>query len=64
MRESDEFFERFGDLDGSAYEDGAVDRKHKELMGLAVSVASRCEECVLYRVDGARDAGATRAWKL
>lgn len=60
MRKSDDFFEQFGSLDDSAYQDGAVDRKHKELMGLAISVAARCEECVLYHVDGARDAGASR----
>jgi AhpD family alkylhydroperoxidase len=39
---------------------GALDTKTKELMSLAVGCAARCEHCVLWHLDGALEAGATR----
>ena len=58
--EADAFFREFGALDDTAYAEGAIGRKHKELMGLGISVATRCDECVLYHVDGCRREGASR----
>lgn len=55
MGEADAFFREFGALDGEAYAEGAIGRKHKELMGLGISIATRCEECVLYHLDGCRE---------
>lgn len=40
---------------------GAIDRKHKKLMALALSVATKCEPCIKINTDGARAAGATDA---
>ena len=60
MQEADAFFREFGALDGRVYEDGAIGRRHKELMGLAISVATRCDECVLYHMDGCLGEGASR----
>lgn len=59
LRNSDDFFVQFGNLDDSAYADGAIDKKHKELMGLAISVLSRCNECIAYHLEGCLQAGAT-----
>jgi AhpD family alkylhydroperoxidase len=61
MAETDSFFREFGALDDRAYEDGAIGKKHKELMGLAISVATRCDECILYHLDGCVREGAGRA---
>ena len=61
MMEADAFFREFGALDDSAYAEGEISRKHKELMGLGISVATRCDECVLYHLDGCRREGASRA---
>lgn len=52
MAESDGFFAELGALDDGVYAAGAIDKKHKELMGLAISIATRCDECVLYHLDG------------
>ena len=52
MAESDAFFREFGALDDRVYESGAISKKHKELMGLAISVATRCDECIVYHLDG------------
>jgi AhpD family alkylhydroperoxidase len=54
-------FRRFLALDGAVYEDGALPRKTKELMGLVASLVLRCNDCILYHLDQALHSGATRA---
>lgn len=60
MGRNDGFFQEFGALDDKVYSAEAIDKKHKELMGLAISVATRCDECILYHIGGCLDAGAGR----
>ena len=60
MKQADAFFEEFGSLDNKAYEAGAIDKKHKELMGLGISVTTRCDECILCHLDGCNREGASR----
>ncbi|MGC8781452.1 MAG: carboxymuconolactone decarboxylase family protein [Anaerolineae bacterium] len=50
----------FARLHKKAIEDGALSRKTKELMALAISVAVRCEGCIAYHTHDALAAGATR----
>ncbi len=50
----------FARLHKKATEDGALSRKTKELMALAVSIAVRCEGCIAYHTHDAITAGATR----
>lgn len=52
MLESDDFFNQFGRLDDNVYSSGAIPKKYKELTGLAISVLTRCDECVLYHLQG------------
>lgn len=52
-------FNKFFALDNKAYVDGALSAKTKELMGLAVSMAMRCNDCILYHVDRSIQEGAT-----
>ena len=58
LTETDDFFKDFGALDDSTYSAGAIDKKHKELMGLAISVVSRCNECICYHIEGCLNANA------
>lgn len=51
---------RFFALDTAAYADGACPQKYKELMGLVGSLVLRCNDCVLYHIDKAKQAGADR----
>ncbi len=51
---------RFFNLDGRAYEAGALDTKTKELLGLVASLVLRCDDCVTYHVVRAREEGVTR----
>jgi AhpD family alkylhydroperoxidase len=50
---------RFFNLDTKAYQDGALDGKTKELLGLATSMVLRCNDCIDYHIIQCVDAG----WK-
>ena len=52
---------RFFALDTQAYEQGALDKKTKELMGLVASAVLRCDDCVTYHIKQCVDIGVTRA---
>jgi len=41
---------RFFNLDASAYHDGALDARTKELLGLVASLVLRCDDCVDYHL--------------
>ena len=51
---------RFFALDTQAYEDGALDKRTKELMGLVGSIVLRCDDCVTYHIKQCADCGVTR----
>lgn len=51
----------FDDLHRASVTDGALSTKHKELMALAIGIASRCEGCIAFHVRDALEAGASRA---
>jgi len=50
---------RFFNLDSSAYKDGALPGKTKELLGLVASMALRCNDCIDYHVLQCVGAGWT-----
>ena len=60
MTAADPFFQKFGALNDEVHADGAISRKNKELMGLAISVISRCNERILYHIDDCVYAGASK----
>ncbi len=51
---------RFFALDSRAYENGALDVKTKELMGLVASLVLRCDDCITYHVVRCKEEGVTR----
>jgi AhpD family alkylhydroperoxidase len=51
---------RFFALDTQAYEDGALDKRTKELLGLVASIVLRCDDCVTYHIKQCATAGVTR----
>jgi len=53
-------FKKFFALDNKAYLDGALPAKMKELMGLVASMVLRCNDCILYHLQRAKEEGATR----
>ena len=52
---------RFFALDTQAYEGGALDKRTKELMGLAASIVLRCDDCITYHIKECAGVGVTRA---
>src|SRR5712691_12141211 len=52
---------RFFALDNQAYEDGALDKRTKELLGLVASTVLRCDDCITYHVKQCVGVGVTRA---
>ncbi len=55
-----EVLKAFGQLDEAALKPGALDRKTKLLMCVAIAAATGCEYCLAGRSASAVEAGATR----
>jgi AhpD family alkylhydroperoxidase len=55
------YVKRFYALDHNAYLEGPLNAKTKELMGLAVSAALRCDDCIHYHIIQSWRLEATRA---
>jgi AhpD family alkylhydroperoxidase len=51
---------RFFALDTQAYEDGALDKRTKELMGLVASAVLRCDDCITYHIKKCAEIGINR----
>ena len=52
---------RFFALDTRAYDDGALDARTKELMGLVASLVLRCDDCVTYHLTRCLEEGVSEA---
>ena len=50
---------RFFALDTQTYQNGALDVKTKEMLGLVASLVLRCDDCVSYHVAQCREAGVS-----
>lgn len=56
---SPESFAGYQVLDAGAFEAGAIPLKYKELIAVAVAVATQCAYCLTIHGEKARDASAT-----
>ena len=54
-------FKRLYSLDALTYNDGALDNKTKEMLGLCASLALRCDDCVKYHLEKCMELGVTKA---
>jgi len=59
MKYSDKITRRFLNLDTQVYQDGTLDRKIKEMMGLVASLVLRCEDCIKYHLIQCHDQGVS-----
>jgi AhpD family alkylhydroperoxidase len=50
---------RFFALDTKTYQEGALDVKTKEMLGLVASLVLRCDDCVSYHVAQCKEAGVS-----
>lgn len=56
-----EVMKGFNDLARSATRDGALDRKTKELIAIALGVAAHCDACIGFHVQTLVQLGTTKA---
>lgn len=52
-------YEGFGQMHKAAFAEGEIDKKTKELIALAISVAVRCDGCIASHARGASITGAS-----
>jgi len=52
---------RFFNLDTRCYEDGALDARTKEMLGLVASLVLRCDDCVAYHLIRCVEEGVTES---
>ena len=51
---------RIFNLDTNAYQEGSLDVKTKEMLGLACSMVLRCDDCVKYHLGKCHEVGITK----
>ncbi len=54
------FMKAFGNFMGEAEKEGRLPAKTKELISIALSVATHCKWCIAFHVKKAMDAGASK----
>jgi len=61
LGEDNKVLKRFFNLDTNAYQDGALDKKTKELLGLVASMVLRCDDCIRYHLGTCHELGISKA---
>ncbi|MEL7121033.1 MAG: carboxymuconolactone decarboxylase family protein [Bacteroidota bacterium] len=61
LGEDNKVLKRFFNLDTNAYQDGALDKTTKELLGLVASMVLRCDDCISYHLGKCHDLGVSKA---
>ena len=59
MAADNKVIKRFFNLDTNAYQEGALDVKTKEMLGLACSMVLRCDDCIKYHLGKCHACGLT-----
>jgi len=54
-------YQAFLEMERAAFSDGALPKKHKELISVGISVATDCESCMQWHIEQAAAAGATES---
>lgn len=60
LAQDNKVLKRFFNLDTNAYQEGALDQRTKELLGLVASMVLRCDDCIRYHLGKCFDLGVTR----
>ena len=59
LKEANLGIKRFFNLDEAAYQEGALPRKTKELLGLVSSAVLRCDDCIRYHLGRCFEEGVS-----
>ncbi|WP_250434185.1 carboxymuconolactone decarboxylase family protein [Hanstruepera flava] len=60
LADNNKIIKRIFNLDTNAYQEGALDVKTKELLGLVASTVLRCDDCIKYHLENSYKAGLTK----
>ena len=58
LDEGAEVYRAFTRMESAAFSDGALTKKHKELIAVGISVRIDCESCMQWHIEQAAAAGA------
>ena len=61
LAEDNKVLKRFFNLDTNAYQEGALSKQTKELLGLVASMVLRCDDCIRYHLGKCHEQGVTKA---
>ncbi|MBU2929530.1 carboxymuconolactone decarboxylase family protein [Winogradskyella psychrotolerans] len=60
LADNNKIVKRIFNLDTNAFQEGALDKKTKELLGLVASTVLRCDDCVKYHLESSYKEGLTK----
>ncbi len=60
LADNNKIIKRIFNLDTNAFQEGALDTKTKELLGLVASTVLRCDDCVKYHLESSYNAGVSK----
>jgi len=61
LKDNNKIIKRIFNLDTNAFQDGALDVKTKELLGLVASTVLRCDDCIKYHLENCYKEGLSKA---
>lgn len=56
---NNKIMKRIFSLDALTYEDGALDSRTKEMLGLVASMVLKCDDCIYYHLQKCHELGVT-----
>jgi len=59
LAQDNKVIKRFWSLDNQTYQEGALDMRTKELLGLVASMVLRCDDCIKYHLGKCHELGVT-----
>lgn len=60
LADNNKIIKRIFNLDTNAFQEGALDKKTKELLGLVASTVLRCDDCIKYHLESCYNEGLTK----
>lgn len=58
--DNNKIIKRIFNLDTNAFQEGSLDVKTKELLGLVASTVLRCDDCIKYHLEASYKVGLTK----
>ncbi|MBT8395300.1 MAG: carboxymuconolactone decarboxylase family protein [Bacteroidia bacterium] len=60
LADNNKILKRIFNLDTNAFQEGSLDLKTKELLGLVASTVLRCDDCIKYHLESCKKSGLSK----